>query len=204
MEGSANTLLQSSDQIGSDQIHFQPIRFLVMHLLSLLPSLLLALSKSHTTTTWFIDGNNLYGHKGIPKNREGIRTKLQEINQRNTNVVLVWDGKKGVQGGYTSKEKETAFFTTITTREGLTADEYILSEIKAILESGVTGHDVQLVTGDRELRRLALATKTICTNAVDPVVFWKRYRPRLAGFKKPKTVTENTSSEEPMASNKDN
>ena len=178
-----------------------------MHFLSLLPSLLLALSKSQTkttTTTWFIDGNNLYGHKGIPKNREGIRAKLQEINQRNTNVVLVWDGKKGVQGGYTSKEKETAFFTTITTREGLTADEYILSEIKTILESGAKGQNVQLVTGDRELRRLALATKTICTNAVDPVVFWKRYRPRLAGFKKPKAVDETTSSDESIMTDNGN
>jgi thioredoxin reductase len=106
-----------------------------------------------------------------------------EINQRNTDVVLVWDGKKGVQGGYTSKERDSDMFTTIVTREGLTADDYILSEIRAIVESGVRDHEVQIVTGDRGLRRLALASKKICTNAVDPVVFWRRYRPRLAGLK---------------------
>jgi len=152
-----------------------------MKLLAFLPSLLLAMGKSRLT--FFIDGNNMYGHKGIPKNREAIKEKLLEINQRNTEVVLVWDGNKGVQGGYTSKEKDSDMFTTIITKEGLTADEYILSEIKAIVESGVRDHEVQIVTGDRELRRLALASKKICTNAVDPVVFWRRYRPRLAGLK---------------------
>jgi len=156
-----------------------------MKLLAFLPSFLFAATGSRRVT-WFIDGNNMFGHKGIPKNRDAISAKLQEIQQRNTEVVLVWDGKKGTQGGYTSKEENSDTFTTITTKEGLTADDYILSEIKAIYESGSTGHEVQIVTGDRELRRLALATKKICTNAVDPVVFWRRYRPRLAGLKLPK------------------
>jgi predicted RNA-binding protein with PIN domain len=152
----------------------------MMKFLPFVPSLLFA---CRGRATWFIDGNNVMGKKGIPKDRAMVTEKLQEINQRNTGVVLVWDGAKGVHGEHTQCEKMGDDFTIVTTKEGLTADDYILSEIKAIVEAGIRNHAVHLVTADRRFRRRALASKGVCKQVVNPVVFWRRYRLRLAGLK---------------------
>ncbi len=149
--------------------------------IAFLPAILFATS-GRKFNTWYIDGYNLMGNKGIPKNRDMVIDKLREIGARDSEVILVFDGRSG--DDVTQKDEDSdKSFAIVTTMQGLTADNYILQEIKAINDKGDTHHQVQVVSGDRELRRLCLAFRDICKNVVNPVVFWKRYRPRLANLK---------------------
>jgi YacP-like NYN domain len=148
--------------------------------IAFLPAILFAVS-GRKFNTWYIDGYNLMGNKGIPKNCDMVINKLREIGARDSEVIVVFDGRAG--DDITKKvDDESKRFSVVTTMEGFTADDYILQQIKAIKEVGDTDHEVQVVTGDRELRRLCLAFR-VCKNVVNPIVFWKRYRPRLANLK---------------------
>ena len=151
--------------------------------LGLLPALLLAVTK-HTAVTWFIDGNNLMGHKGTPRSRESIAEKVKPI-QAAERVVLVFDGTKGQSEDTVHDE---GIFKSVFLREGISADDYILDEIKAMIPLRPR-RKVQVVTADRALRRKVLETKPIVYGVVNPVVFWKRYLPRLCGLKNDYTNT---------------
>ena len=151
--------------------------------LSILPALFAALvvktPQKHTAVTWFIDGNNLMGHKGTPKDRETIADKVKPI-QAAQGVVLVFDGKKS---GLTEDiVEEEGIYKSVFLREGVTSDEYILREIKDLIPLRPR-RKVNVVTADRELRRKVLRTKPIVNGVVNPVVFWKRYLPRLCLLK---------------------
>uniref|UniRef100_A0A7S1Y451 NYN domain-containing protein n=1 Tax=Grammatophora oceanica TaxID=210454 RepID=A0A7S1Y451_9STRA len=150
-----------------------------MNLLAFLPAVLLAAKAKHNI--YFIDGFNCMGHSRVPNKKHVVIEKLKEINQDNTDVVLVWDGRTD-DGGYTRKEQDDDL-TIITTRDGLTADDYILGEIQSIHESGAKQLRVAVVTGDRKLRKQAHKLSRVCNKIVNPSVFWSRYRPRLAGLK---------------------
>lgn len=151
-----------------------------MNLFGLLPSILLAMAKpqKHTAVTWFIDGNNLMGHKGTPRDRETITTKVKPIHAAER-VVLVFDGQKGKEDDTVEDE---GIFQSVILAEGKSADDFILDEIKALIPLRPR-RKVQVVTADRALRRKVLETKPIVYGVVNPVVFWKRYLPRLCGFK---------------------
>lgn len=166
---------------------FFPPRSDNMHLFAILPALLLAVSK-HTAVTWFIDGNNVMGHKGTPRDRQGIARKVQPIVAAQQ-VVLVFDGQEGLEQDEITQE---GIFTNVSLRQGSSADDYILEQIKALIPQRPR-RKVQVVTADRALRRKVLQTKPIVYGVVNPVVFWKRYLPRLCLLKSDYT---NTSEEE--------
>jgi YacP-like NYN domain len=148
-----------------------------MRLVHLLLSLL---AVGRKPMKWFIDGNNLMGHRGIPKTREAISEKLRPMKDRNLgDLVLIFDSRKG-EGGDT-KVSQDGQFSTVIMGEGKTADDYILGEIESFKASASAF--VQIVTADRDLRRKALKSRTVVRKVINPVVFWRRYRPRLTGLK---------------------
>jgi hypothetical protein len=150
--------------------------------IAFLPAMMFA-AGGQKYNTWFIDAYNLMGNRGIPKSRDMVIDKHREIDVRDSEVVLVFDGREG-DGDDNKKEQDIdRNFAVVTTREGLTADDYILEQIKAIYEEGNKDHEVQVVSGDKGLRRLCLNFRSVCKNVVNPIVFWKRYRPRLANLK---------------------
>lgn len=157
-----------------------------MNLFGILPAILLAITKpvsKHKAVTWFIDGNNLLGH--FPgRDRETIALKVKPI-QSAEQVVLVFDGQKGREE---DSVEEDGIFRSVYLREGLSADDYILDEIKSMIPLRPR-RKVQVVTADRALRRKVLETKPIVYGVVNPVVFWKRYLPRLCGLKSDYTNT---------------
>jgi hypothetical protein len=152
-----------------------------MHLLALLPTILFAATKpatKHNAVTWFIDGNNVMGHKGTPADRETIAAKVKPITAAQQ-VILVFDGQKGFEQDTIEDE---GIFRSVFLREGGSADDYILGEIESLIPLRPR-RKVQVVTADRALRNKVLETKPIVYGVVNPVVFWKRYLPRLCGMK---------------------
>lgn len=139
---------------------------------------LLAVSRNKSMK-WFIDGNNLMGHRGTPKTREAIVEKLQPMREQGLDVVIVFDRRKS-ESAETQIAQE-GLFSTVIVGDGTTADDYILERIEALKESKII---VQVVTADRELRCKALASRYVVRKVINPVVFWRRYRPRLSGLKK--------------------
>ena len=158
-----------------------------MNLFGIVPALLLAVTK-HTAVTWFIDGQNLQGHKGTPRDRETIALKVKPITAAEK-VILVFDGKKGQPQDII---EEDGIFKSVMLREGASSDDYILNEIKALVPERPR-RKVQVVTADRALRNKVLHTKPVVYGVVNPLVFWKRYLPRLCGMKSDYT---NTPEEE--------
>jgi len=153
------------------------------------PVLVSLLAVGRKPVKWFIDGNNLMGHKGTPKERDQVIQKLKPMAATGgLDTVIVFDSHLPGDGDET-RVIQNGQLSTVITGEGITADDYILGEIDSIKESGSAF--VQVVTADRDLRRKALGTRTVVRGVINPVVFWRRYRPRLTGMKKP----DNTKKE---------
>jgi hypothetical protein len=74
-------------------------------------------------------------------------------------------------------------FRTVQLEEGKIADDFIMEEIYAIGKLGKNKR-VKLVTADKKLRAMALATRPTVKSVVNPVVFWRKYLPRMSGQKK--------------------
>jgi YacP-like NYN domain len=143
-------------------------------------------SRPRVGNTWFIDGNNLLGHKGTPKDATVLAQKLQAI--RGDAVILVLDGSK--EGPIDSSITANASFQNVLLGQGLSADKYIMDEIKSLRKQDPTRR-VQVVTADRQLRAAVLDIKPIVKGVVNPSTFWRRYLPRLCGMKLPKAPTES-------------
>lgn len=172
-----------------------------MRLFSSIVVLLFALGRKQLKLIWFIDGNNLLGHLGVPKDASKIKKSLEPVHA--DGVYLIFDGKKGVE----NKNVEVfGVLKVISLEEGKSADDYIHDEIRQILESrkiAAARHaeavQVQVVTADRELRRRVLGIKPrIVRNVINPTTFWRRYLPRISGLKLPKksVVDDGTTNEE--------
>ena len=149
-------------------------------------SSLLVLGKK--PTTWIIDGNNLLAQKGTSKDREVLAEKLKSIHSIGAeSVVLVFDGRPGDS----FLEHHQGSFQQVQLAEGVSSDHYILEEIAAIVATSKVRR-VQVVTADRELRRLALESRPIVKGVINPITFWKKYLPRMAGWKKAEILEPQT------------
>lgn len=154
---------------------------------ALLPILHYLLAATTTTkpkvaTTWFVDGNNFLGHKGTARNATVLAEKLADIKSASS-VILVLDGKTGLEE--TRVEERGNLFQMVSLQQGLSADDYILDQLEMIRR---TNHNcrIEVVTADRKLRKQILTIKPVVKGVVNPVVFWRRYLPRLCGYKLPK------------------
>lgn len=177
-----------------------------MFVASLLPSILLALAptsnSNNPTMHWYIDGNNMLGQRGIPKDRELLTKRLEAIQQEE--VQLVFDGRKGVpeRSVEERKKEDGSVYSVVFLEEGLSTDDYILKEIETMLHHALEEDrkedldqrrrrisqrksQIQVVTADKDLRRRSLQAKRIVRDVVNPITFWRRYVPRLTGIKKP-------------------
>jgi len=93
-------------------------------------------------------------------------------------VILVFDGRPGVE----RSETEEGNFRRVQLEEGMSSDDFILEEITAI-GSEAKENRVKLVTADKRLRSKALQKGQVVKSVVNPVTFWKKYRPRMGGLK---------------------
>lgn len=129
-------------------------------------------------TTWLIDGNNFLGQKGTPRKPEVLTEKLKPVAVSDS-VVLVFDGRPGDS----RTEQSEGSFRTIKLEEGMSADDFILEEIRTIAAESKQNR-VKLVTADKRLRSFALDTRPTVKTVVNPIVFWRKYYPRMSGMKK--------------------
>lgn len=128
-----------------------------------------------------LDICTVLGYKGTPRDSNQVAEKLKQIKGVES-VVLVFDGKKG--GSPETHVSTDGFFQLVALGEGISADDYIEGQAKL----ASVDERVQVVTADRDLRRKVLSVKPAVKNVVNPLTFWKRYLPRLCGYKKPKQV----------------
>lgn len=129
------------------------------------------------------------GHKGTPKERGRVLEKLKPMASENgLDTVVIFDNAPN-DSSETVIEQDGKFSTVIMGK-GMTADDYVLGEIETIKETKPPHAYIQIVTADRDLRRKALHTRNVVRGVINPVVFWRRYRPRLTGLKKGGPVDE--------------
>ena len=143
--------------------------------------------KKKRPTTWLIDGNNLMGNKGIPRDGDVLAERLQPITtEAAQQVVLVFDGRSGQterQEQQTNHDGGKSMFRQVQLKEGEIADDFILETIREIHDHSKMNR-VKLVTADKRLRAAALSTRPTVKSVVNPKVFWKKYLPRMSGQKK--------------------
>jgi hypothetical protein len=158
----------------------------MVNVLGLLATSLLAVGKK--PTTWFIDGNNLLAHKGTTKDRDALADRLKPIESAES-VVLVFDGRPG---DVSINEKHEGNFRLVELPEGVSSDDFILKEIRDIVATSKVRR-IEVVTADRQLRRLALESRPNVRGVVNPITFWKKYLPRMAGLKKVDETVESNA-----------
>ena len=158
-----------------------------------------ALAVGKKPTTWLLDGNNILGQKGTPRDAQVLVQKLQPIAESSTSdaMIIVFDGKKsnGADGSSSSSSRtewSQGHFRHVQLEEGMTADEFILEEIQAIAAESKQNR-IKLVTADKRLRSFALDTRPVVKTVVNPKIFWRKYYPRMSGLKKRVEDTEESS-----------
>jgi hypothetical protein len=108
---------------------------------------------------WYIDGYNVLGHSGTPKDVTILTEKLQQIQPATNTVILVLDGKKVSRSSSsstddtndvikassspsiaatTTKIEVNGTFQKVVLGDGLLADDYILNEIQSLCPSDNT------------------------------------------------------------------
>lgn len=108
---------------------------------------------------WYIDGYNVLGHSGTPKDVATLSEKLQKIQPATNSVILVLDGKKirpsksesdnpesnalAEEADPSTNTAETRIetsesFQKVLLGDGLLADDYILNEIQLLFQPSAT------------------------------------------------------------------
>ena len=136
-----------------------------------------AIGRSKKQNHYIIDGNNLLHSRGVPRQADVLTEKLKPIATLEP-VILVFDGRPGLE----RSETEEGNFRRVQLEEGMSSDDFILEEIVAIASESKENR-VKLVTADKRLRTKALLKGQIVKTVVNPVTFWKKYRPRMGGLK---------------------
>ena len=151
-------------------------------------------SKTKRPTTYYIDGNNFLGQrgvKGLPRDGDKLAEKLASISGKEggsstpNGVFLVFDGRRDVD----DERKDTQLnenFTKVQLQHGTIADDFILEKIRSVREKDPKQR-VKLVTADKLLRAQALSIRPTVKQVINPKVFWKKYVPRMSGQKKNST-----------------
>jgi hypothetical protein len=136
-------------------------------------------------TTWFLDGNNIIGQKGTPRDSKILVEKLKPTAYAET-VVLVFDGKPDAKRTIETE----GLFQHVQLEEGMSADDFILEEIAALSAASKVNR-AKLVTADKGLRRIALGIRPTVKSVLNPLTFWKKHRLRMSGLKKRTEVVED-------------
>lgn len=136
-----------------------------------------AIGRSKKQNHYIIDGNNLLHSKGVPRQADVLTEKLKPIAALEP-VILVFDGRPGME----RSETEEGNFRCVQLEEGMSSDDFILEEIATIVSESKDNR-IKLVTADKRLRSKALQKGRIVKTVVNPVTFWKKYRPRMGGLK---------------------
>jgi hypothetical protein len=131
---------------------------------------------------WYIDGYNVLGHSGTPKDVASLTEKLQKMQPTTNSVILVLDGKKirSSQGNSDSAESSTASedvdasASTATTRietngsfqkvllgDGLLADDYILDEIQLLFQPHATASEDQQRRAQKSIIQVVTADRKL-------------------------------------------
>ena len=129
------------------------------------------------TRLLYIDGNNLMAHRKVTKGREELAAKLEGI--RPAVVTLVFDGKRGEaesDNGSNPRVVVTRGGEEESGEDRETADEWIARQ----LSQSSRDCEIEVVTADRQLRRIAHSAKV---KTINPAKFWRRYLQRLKGNK---------------------
>lgn len=124
----------------------------------------------------YIDGNNLMAHRKVTKGREELAAKLAGI--RPAKATIVFDGRLGEEESETGSNPRVVI-TQGGSEDGVdreTADDWIERE----LAGASRDKQIEVVTADRNLRRIAHAAKV---KTINPAKFWRRYLNRLKGLK---------------------
>lgn len=132
------------------------------------------------STTWLVDGDNVLGRTGTPDDEAVLVDRLAPAASRDA-LELVFDGREG--GATERREEVRGRFRLVRLEAGVSTDDYVLERAEEIAATS-RKHRVKLVTQDRALRRAALAKRPTVGKVVDPITFWRRYVPRMAGLKK--------------------
>jgi predicted RNA-binding protein with PIN domain len=154
----------------------------MVSLFAAIPIFLFITSGQHKKL-WLIDGCNLMGYKGVSRSREILIDKLSQIKSRDTELIVVFDGRPDDET-MSINRNGSGNFVVVQTMGAVTADDFILQEILDISKDpDKKSTSIHLVSGDKELRQRCLAYRKTCTGVINPATFWNRYRPRLANLK---------------------
>lgn len=191
-----------------------------------LPILLLALS-SRPEKIWYIDANNLLGHRGTPKDPERLVRELRPIASSDQRVLVVFDGAKKDASADPSASESTlststledstdpalgVHFRRIALGPGLSADDFILRDIQSWDEElllppsrpssanrpRAMNSSVRIQVVTADRElRRKVRSYSAVRAVVNPVTFWKRYLPRLSGAKRGRSSAQQGSQADP-------
>ena len=109
--------------------------------------------------------------------------------------MLILDGKLEEKNEVTVISDK---LTKVLLHRDQSADAYILDAVRQACADNPRAR-IEIVTADKQLRKALLRVKPVVRAVVNPVTFWKRYLPRLAGLKGHPRTEEDEDDVEALA-----